>query len=151
MRANKGLKNTIRSKVSGDRNRAIESGYDLDLSYITNAVFGMSFPASKKIEKLYRNDIVSVAGYLDKYYPNGYFVYNMSNKEVVKEKFHGRLNSYEWEDHHSPSLSVLFSSCNHMFLHVLKDPKNVIVIHCNAGKGRAGTSISCFLLYSGLA
>jgi len=28
--------------------------------------------------------------------------------------------------------------------------KNIIVVNCNAGKGRTGTSISCFLIFSGL-
>ena len=35
--------------------------------------------------------------------------------------------------------------------HDVGDADNVIVVHCNAGKGRTGTSIACFFLYSGLA
>ena len=36
-----------------------------------------------------------------------------------------------------------------MYKHLKKDPENVVVIHCNSGKGRAGTSCCCLLLYCG--
>jgi protein tyrosine phosphatase len=33
----------------------------------------------------------------------------------------------------------------------LGDVKNIVIVNCNAGKGRTGTSIACFLMFSGLA
>jgi len=37
-----------------------------------------------------------------------------------------------------------------MFKYVLKDLRNVVVVNCNAGKGRTGTTICSFLIFSGL-
>ena len=37
----------------------------------------------------------------------------------------------------------------HKFL--TQNPDNTAVVHCNAGKGRTGTLICCYLLYCGLA
>lgn len=39
---------------------------------------------------------------------------------------------------------------NHfIYLCIIEDPENVVAIHCNSGKGRAGTACTCFLLYAG--
>ncbi len=35
--------------------------------------------------------------------------------------------------------------------YLLESPDNVVIVNCNAGKGRTGTSITCFLMYSGLS
>jgi hypothetical protein len=37
-----------------------------------------------------------------------------------------------------------------MYTHLLKNEKNVVLIHCNSGKGRAGTATTCLLFYMGL-
>ena len=87
----------------------------MDLSHITDRVIAMSFPASKWSEKLYRNDIDKVSKFFDLQYPDSYWVYNMSNRVVDKEKFHYKVNDYAWLDHHSPALSLLFESCESMF------------------------------------
>jgi phosphatidylinositol-3,4,5-trisphosphate 3-phosphatase/dual-specificity protein phosphatase PTEN len=34
---------------------------------------------------------------------------------------------------------------------ILKDyPNNVVAVHCNAGKGRTGSTIACYMMYTGL-
>ena len=48
--------NFIRKIVSGPKNRFKEEGYDLDLTYITDRIVAMAFPASG-VESIYRNPI----------------------------------------------------------------------------------------------
>ena len=75
----------------------------------------------------------------------------MSNRDIDSAKFHEHVIAYPWEDHHSPSLLVLIESTDRLFKFLRANRKNVVVINCNAGKGRTGTCISCLLIYSGLA
>ncbi|MDR3549599.1 MAG: hypothetical protein P4M11_15245 [Candidatus Pacebacteria bacterium] len=49
----------LRNMVSGNRKRYKQNGYDLDLTYITERIIAMSFPASN-FESTYRNNIKSV-------------------------------------------------------------------------------------------
>lgn len=74
----------------------------------------------------------------------------MSNKPIKTSVFDEKVYKVDWEDHHSPALLDLFNSVDHMYKQVLADFERVLVVHCNAGKGRTGTTIACFLIYSGL-
>ena len=96
--------------VSGKRNRFIdgEEKINLDLSYITDKVVAMSYPAFEYKEKLYRNNIDDVAKFFNNNHPDSYMIFNMSNRLVKAEKFNHCVQSYSWEDHHSPALSLLF-------------------------------------------
>ena len=49
----------LRKIVSGNRKRFEDTKYNLDITYITDRVLGMSFPACG-FEKMYRNDINDV-------------------------------------------------------------------------------------------
>ena len=55
---------------------------------------------------------------------------------------------FEWVDHHAPPLKLLFVICNQIHSFLLESPENVVVINCRAGKGRTGTIICCYLLFS---
>ena len=55
------MKTHIRKIVSGKRNRFENDKYNLDITYITQRVLGMSFPASSGTQKFYRNNINKVA------------------------------------------------------------------------------------------
>ena len=48
--------NFLKKMVSGPKNRFIENDYNLDLTYITNRIVAMAYPASG-VEKIYRNSI----------------------------------------------------------------------------------------------
>jgi len=48
---------------------------------------GMSFPASSKTEKIYRNDIDQVAQFFNYKHGDKYKVFNMSNRDIDESKF----------------------------------------------------------------
>ena len=53
----------IRKLVSGKRRRHKDKKYDLDITFITPKIAGMSFPASG-FEKCYRNNINDVRDFV---------------------------------------------------------------------------------------
>jgi len=53
------------------------------------------------------------------------------------------------KDHGPPLLLEMVLFCEEAAEYLLKDPENVIAVHCKGGKGRTGLMISAFLLWSG--
>lgn len=106
--------NWLRKLVSGKRNRLVNEEFNLDITYITDRIIAMSFPASG-LEAMYRNSKSEIIKYLDKYHKDHFKIYNMSGRCYDISKFHGRVENYDWEDHHPPEMSVLFISCHSMY------------------------------------
>ena len=115
------LNNAIRNMVSGERNRLKEGGFDLDLTYITDRILAMSFPAGDFVKKLYRNNIADVSRYINERHGSNYWIYNMSGIDYDTSHFDHRVHLGTWEDHHSPTLCLLVEFTNDMFNFLQKD------------------------------
>ncbi len=65
--------------MGGPKNRFKELGYNLDLTYITERIIAMAFPASG-VEKLYRNSVDSICQLMEMRHQNKYITINISGR-----------------------------------------------------------------------
>uniref|UniRef100_A0A1I7XRN8 Phosphatase tensin-type domain-containing protein n=1 Tax=Heterorhabditis bacteriophora TaxID=37862 RepID=A0A1I7XRN8_HETBA len=139
--------NPLRIMVSQNRRRYRQDGFDLDLTYITDRIIAMGYPADTK-EALYRNSMSHIVRFLEKNHPGHYKVFNLRGQYVYDtSKFHNRVVSFEMTDHHPPRLELMAPFCREVHDYLEADPKNVVAVHCKAGKGRTGVMICAYLVY----
>ncbi|PKA53670.1 phosphatidylinositol-3,4,5-trisphosphate 3-phosphatase [Apostasia shenzhenica] len=140
----------LRNLVSKSRRRMLVGGYDLDMSYITERLLAMSYPA-ERMRAMYRNPLWQVKNVLDTRHPGRYKVYNLCIEENYDPlHFHGRVEVYPFDDNHVPPLSMVKHFCESIYSWLSHDPQNIAVIHCMAGKGRTGLMVCAYLVYSGM-
>uniref|UniRef100_M4EBV4 Uncharacterized protein n=1 Tax=Brassica campestris TaxID=3711 RepID=M4EBV4_BRACM len=132
----------LRNLVSKKRRRLTMGGYDLDMSYISDKLLAMSFPA-ERMRAVYRNPILQVKSVLDMRHHNHYKVYNLCIEECYDpENFYGRVERFPFDDNHVPTLKMIQLFCESVHSWLSLDPKNIAVVHCMAGKGRTGLMVS---------
>lgn len=140
----------IRRLVSQKRRRMLVGGYDLDMSYITSRILAMSFPA-ERMRAIYRNPMWQVKDVLEMSHRGHYKVYNLCiEQEYDPSHFNGRVERYPFDDNHVPPLPMVKEFCESVHSWLSSDPRNIVVIHCMAGKGRTGLMVSAYLVYTGM-
>ncbi|XP_051117670.1 phosphatidylinositol 3,4,5-trisphosphate 3-phosphatase and protein-tyrosine-phosphatase PTEN1 [Andrographis paniculata] len=145
------LKNYLRSLVSKKRRRMLVGGYDLDMTYITDRLLAMSFPA-ERMKAMYRNPIWEVKSVLEMNHHGHYKVYNLCIEEAYDAShFGGNVERYPFDDNHVPTLSMIKEFCEDINSWLSSHPKNIAVVHCMAGKGRTGLMVCSYLVYSGMS
>jgi len=111
----------------------------------------MGFPSDNFIQSLIRNDIHSVAKFLNEHHPECYKVFNLcheSDMEYSHLYFENKVEKIPFEDHTPPQFAQILQFCQSMSEWLNENKENVAIVHCKAGKGRTGTMISCYLIYS---
>ena len=141
--------NFIRELVSQNKTRFIDEDFNLDLTYITPRIIAMSFPADG-FESIYRNKIRDVSRFLKKRHGENFMVINASNRKYDFSHFDNRVFSIKWNDHWPCCFLIFARAIIDICFYLLQNKKNVIAVHCLAGKGRTGSLISSILFVSGI-
>lgn len=143
------MNNLIRRRVSQNRKRLVEGRYDLDLTYITNNIIAMGYPADKAIQTIIRNHITHVSRFLIERHPNSFKIFNLcAESDYNFAYFHNMVEVIPFEDHNPPQFKQISEFCAKADSWLKEKIRNVIIVHCKAGKGRTGTMISCYLMHS---
>ncbi|CEF63969.1 Phosphatidylinositol 3,4,5-trisphosphate 3-phosphatase and dual-specificity protein phosphatase PTEN [Strongyloides ratti] len=139
--------NPLKKIVSQNRRRYICENFNLDLTYITDRIIAMGYPAEHS-EKFYRNSMEDTKNFLEQYHSKHYLVFNLRGQFTYDEKnFDNRVRVFEMTDHHPPKLELIAPFCREVHRYLQEDPKNVVAVHCKAGKGRTGVMICAYLVY----
>jgi len=139
----------VRRIVSQKKKRFEKDGLDLDLTYITEKIIAMGFP-SESLEGMYRNKLSDVQRFFSRYHPEHFRIYNLcSERQYDPALFDNRVVRFPFDDHNPCPFEMIPKLCEDANEFLNKDAKNVVAVHCKAGKGRTGMMISCLLLYLG--
>ena len=126
-----------------------EGGVNLDLIAIHPRIIAMGFPATG-LEAWYRNPYEQVKDYLDLNHGASYRVYNLcaeaQHRYDPASRFDGRVREFPFWDHKPCNLSLIPDFIADADAYLAEDAKNVVAIHCKAGKGRTGLLGCCLMM-----
>lgn len=150
------VKKSTKKAVSGRKRRYQKDGYDLDITFITPRIFAMSLPASG-VDSIYRNPCDEVSHFFKAKYKDRFRIYNCCpEKKYSYKKFNNHnptqcIYEYFMEDHSPTPISQIIGFCKNMheWLEGPDGENHVAAVHCRGGKGRTGTMISSYLIFSG--
>nr|XP_058962535.1 tensin-1-like isoform X3 [Pocillopora verrucosa] len=137
----------MRHRVSKNRVRHVDEHFDLDMTYITDRIIAMSFPASG-LETTYRNNLREVAKMLQTNHGDKFMVFNLSERRYDISKLNHQVLDFGWPDHLAPPLERLCSIIKSIDSWLKSDPLHVVVVHCKGGKGRTGVVIAAYMHFS---
>lgn len=151
----KAMQVKARHIVSQNKRRYQDGGFDLDMTYVTENIIAMGFPAGSLtsgffgyLEGFYRNHMEEVIIFFETHHKGKYKVYNLCSERLYDASlFEGKVASFPFDDHNCPPIELITSFCQSAFAWLKEDIQNVVVVHCKAGMARTGLMICSLLLF----
>ncbi|XP_062941757.1 tensin-3 isoform X2 [Cynocephalus volans] len=128
----------------------MEDVHELDLTYITERIIAVSFPASCS-EESYLHNLQEVTRMLKSKHGDNYLVLNLSEKRYDLTKLNPKIMDVGWPELHAPPLDKMCTICKAQESWLNSDPQHVVVIHCRGGKGRIGVVISSYMHFTNVS
>jgi len=139
----------MRRRLSDNRRRFTEDGFDLDLAYIGSQTIATSVPA-RGIESVFRNPMHELARLLNERHTNKYILVNLTERRKYPiSPFFYRYIQLSIPHHGVPSLKQIIELCKMLDAYLKLDPENVVCFHSRNGRGRVGLMISCLKMFRG--
>jgi protein tyrosine phosphatase len=89
-----------------------------------------------------------ISTYLDKHHHDKYLIINLSERAYNYEVFHNNVIEFRFPGYPSPPLDRLLSINQSIHSWIQADHENVVVLHCQAGKGRTVSSVAAYLAWA---
>lgn len=142
----------LRKAVSRKKVRWEKDGFSLDLTYLTDNIIVMGFPAVG-VEHMFRNPRSELYRFMKTRHNDKFFVYNFcceAGRAYPPSTFDNRVKRFPFEDHGIPPLTTIVKFCEDAAQWLDSSEGNVVAMHCKAGKGRAGLMACCLLIRMGV-
>ncbi|XP_035866306.1 tensin-3 [Phyllostomus discolor] len=127
-----------------------EDGPALDLTYVTERIIAVSFPAGGS-EEAYLHGLQEVTRMLRSKHGDNYLVLNLSEKRYDLTKLNPKILDVGWPELHAPPLDKVCTICKAQESWLNSDPQHVVVIHCRGGKGRIGVVLSSYMHFTNVS
>ncbi|XP_064354797.1 tensin-2 isoform X2 [Dromaius novaehollandiae] len=127
--------------------QVMERKFDFDLTYITERIISVFFPAALD-EGRYRAHLREVAHMLTSRHQDKYTLFNLSEKRRDIARLNPKVQDFGWPDLHAPPLDRLCSICKAVEGWLRAHPQHVAVLHCKGSKGKTGVIVAAYMHYS---
>lgn len=138
--------------TAGSKRRFIDlyEDFDLDLTYVTGRVIAMSVPIDILSQSCCRNLLSDVARFFDTRHRGRYIIVNACPElPYPSSAFQtGIVARFDIQDHTPPTMEQFLQFIETVWSYMRAHPDNTLGVHCKAGKGRTGSLICAWLLYT---